>query len=205
MDKVMTPPPSIVRSDSVAADERLQEDGVQTGHILVGSGDLRGNLIDVDVPDESTITFRRYPEHSDTQGATRLDLNRTCDSQSGDSDVADEVETEPEGYDKSPKQPKINAVDTLPVVEIRPRRPAMGKLSLSHGTNKNMLRSRPSPLASSINRKAKVKYSQVESANDRSNGPPRRLRTESTDSDDGDGAAPSSARRLDAGGRARAT
>jgi len=201
----MTPPASIARSDSIAAGARLQEDGIRTGLILADTADDEDKLLNVDIHDESTITFRRPPARSALKEETRLDLDRTCASQSGDSDVADEVETEPVMYNKFVSLNKTKLDDDLSAAAVRPKQPVMGKLSLSHGTSKNELKTRPSTTASLTNTKGRMGYSRLDTINDRSSEAARRRRDESTDCDDGDGAAPSSARHAETRDRARAT
>ena len=201
----MTPPASIARSDLIAADERLHEDGVRTGHILVDVTRFEDNPLNVDISDESTITFRKQSVNSTFPRDTRLDLDRTCAGQSGVSGVADAVEIEHDGRYSPISSSEITIEGHLTTAGARSRPPHMGKLSLIRGTSKNKLKTRPSSSLIIATPQDRVNNYPHDTLSDGSGKAWRHHRGQSTDSDDGEEAAPPSARRVEARDRAAAT
>ena len=205
MEDQLTPPASIARSDLIAADERLQGGGIRTGTILVDVAKFEDSSLDVDIPDEATITFRKPSVNSTFPRETRLDLDRTCAGQSEVSDVADAIETEHDGRCSPTFSSEITIKGNLPATRVRSKPPNMGKLSLSRSISKGKSRTRPSSSLTIASNQDRVNYYHHDTLSDGSGKARRHHRGQSTDSDDGEEAAPSSAQRAEARDRAAAT
>ena len=143
MDDQLTPPMSIVRQDFASAGERSSEDGSRIGLVLVNPGPKEGDLLSADIVDESTITFRRQPISSTQQAEIRLELDRHGKALSGDSDDAEDAETEDETCDRNQIQDTININDYLSKSKYLPMTPIMGERSLGYVRSEGQLKCSP--------------------------------------------------------------
>ena len=135
---------SIVRQDFASAGERSSEDGSRIGLVLVNPGPKEGDLLSADIVDESTITFRRQPTSLTQRAEVRLELDRHGKALSGDSDDAEDAETEDETCNKYQIQDTININDYLSKSKYLPMTPVMGKQSLGYVRPEGRLKCSPS-------------------------------------------------------------
>jgi len=143
MDEPLTPPMSIVRQDFASAGERSSEDGLSAGLILANMALAENRPPSISIMDESTITFRRYPISSTQQVEARLDLDRPGGALSGDSDDADDAETEDETCNRNQIQDTININDYLSKSKYLPMTPIMGERSLGYVRPEGRLKRSP--------------------------------------------------------------
>ena len=192
----MTPPASVARPDLEDAGSKSSEDGIETRQDLVHPSLETIGERNLSI-DEATVTFRRQPNSLAQSKDARLNLDQTDSDLSEDSNVAEAIDTGLEAGNDSPSRGRIGSNYKLLSSKLRSELPIRSKLSSGYCRSKGELRTRPShevPLAIA---KADTDRLDLETITDLSRMLSRRRLGESTDSDDGEEAAPSSGRRAE--------